>query len=186
MSGTIILATTQVRYNNNYSTKANFAPKANIILKDKELENNEFLFVITDTSNGVTNGYTEAARNDADGNIYFSNITFTRPGTYTYEIVQMSSDNPNIRVDNNKLLLTLILEDNEDGTMSIKSTYKYLNGSTSFMNLFSELPFIDENPAKKLNPNTADKTIYIILLSILAIIFIAIGRFVNVKKYKKI
>ena len=185
-SGTIVLATTQIIYNNNYATKANFAPKANVVLKDRTLENNEFLFLITDTSDGITNGYSEAVRNDADGNIYFSNITYTRPGTYTYEIVQMSTEDQSIIIDNNKLLLTLILEDNGDGTMSVNSTYKYLNGSTNFVNVYSTLPIIDEGSSKNINPNTVDKAIYMLLIGIVAIIFITIGRIINVRKYNKI
>ena len=173
-------------YNNNYATKANFAPKANVVLKDRTLENNEFLFLITDTSDGITNGYSEAVRNDADGNIYFSNITYTRPGTYTYEIVQMSTEDQSIIIDNNKLLLTLILEDNGDGTMSVNSTYKYLNGSTNFVNVYSTLPIIDEGSSKNINPNTVDKAIYMLLIGIVAIIFITIGRIINVRKYNKI
>ncbi len=185
-SGTITLTTTQVIFNNQYSTEANFAPKANIVLKDKELENNEFLFMITDTSDGITNGYSEVVKNDADGNIYFSNITYTRPGVYTYEIQQLSSDNPNIILDNNKLLLTLVLEDNGDGTMKVTSTYKYLNGSSNFVNQYSELPIIDEEVKHDLNPNTDDKTIYMLLIGLLAIVFITIGRIVNIRKYNKI
>jgi len=186
-TGTIILATTQIIYNNNYQTEANFAPKANIILKDKELENNEFVFLITDTSDGITNGYSDIARNDADGNIYFNNIKFTRPGTYTYEIQQLSSENPNIIIDNNKLLLTLILEDNEDGTMSITSNYKYLNGSANFINVYSEfLPIIDGESAHNLNPNTMDRTLYPLIISIMTVIFIIIGRIIRIRKFNKI
>ena len=186
ISGTIVIETTQIIFNNDYSTEANFAPKANIILKDKILENNEFLFLITDTSDGITNGYNEVVRNDADGNIYFSNITYTRPGVYTYEIQQLSSDNPNIIIDNNKLLLTLVLEDKGDGTMSVTSNYKYLNGSANFINVFSELPIIDEDNGHNMNPNTVDKTIYMLLIGIVAVVFIVIGRIINIKKYNKV
>lgn len=185
-SGSIILATTQIIYNNNYSTEANFAPKANVILKDKVLENNEFIFLITDISDGVTNGYNEVARNDADGNIYFTNIKYTRPGTYIYEIQQLTTENPNIVIDKNKLILTLILEDNEDGTMSVKSNYKYLNGSENFINAYSELPIIEDEVSRDLNPNTVDKTIYMLIIAFLAAIFIMIGRIINVKKYNKV
>ena len=99
----------------------------------------------------------------------------------------MSSENPNIIIDNNKLLLTLILEDNEDGTMSITSNYKYLNGSANFINVYSEfLPIIDGESAHKLNPNTVDRTLYPLIISIMTVIFIIVGRIIKIRKFNKI
>ena len=70
--------------------------------------------------------------------------------------------------------------------MSVNSTYKYLNGSTNFVNVYSTLPIIDEDSSKNINPNTVDKAIYMLLIGIVAIIIITIGRIINVRKYNKI
>ena len=99
----------------------------------------------------------------------------------------MSSENPNIIIDNKKLLLTLILEDNEDGTMSITSNYKYLNGSANFINVYSEfLPIIDGESAHNLNPNTVDRTLYPLIISVMTVIFIIVGRIIKIRKFNKI
>ena len=70
--------------------------------------------------------------------------------------------------------------------MSVTSNYKYLNGSANFINVFSELPIIDEDNGHNMNPNTVDKTIYMLLIGIVAVVFIVIGRIINIKKYNKV
>lgn len=179
--GSIDYEVTKVVFNNNYETKASFAPSAQVVLKDKELENNEFSFRITDVSDGVTQGYQETVTNDLDGHIYFSNINYTRPGTYQYEIEVINNGEKNINYDNNKLLLTLLLEDNEDGTMKVTSNYVYTSGLTNFVNTYSEEiiePVVEpiNNEKKNYNPNTRDSAIILTLISLIALLSIYLFR----------
>ena len=182
-SGTIGIGTTRVIFLNNYSTKASFAPQTKVVLNDKELENNEFTFVIK----ALDSDYKEEVSNDLDGNIYFKSIDYTRPGTYNYEIEMTNKTEPNIKYDTNKLLLTLVLKDNEDGTMSVTPTYRFLNGGTSFVNIYSEEPVINEETTKnsedaRVNPNTNDFLITIFVLLFVAIVSVILGK-TYIKKY---
>lgn len=183
-SGTIEIGTKKVVFLNNYSTKASFAPKAKVVLNDKTLENNEFKFRIKD----VDSDYVEEVTNDLDGNIFFKSIDYTRPGTYNYEIEVINTNEPNIKYDTSKLLLTLELVDNEDGTMSVTPTYKYLSGGTSFVNTYSEEPIIDEETSKQAvdpgyNPNTNDFMIGLIVLLFVTVVSVIIARLYKIKKY---
>lgn len=185
--GTIEEDTIQVLFNNSYQTIGEFQPEAVIQLENKGLENEEFQFMIRDISSGSSNGYTDYMRNDADGHILFSTISYYRPGTYVYEITQVAGTSNHIYYDLSKCLLTLQLEDNGDGTMKVvSSTYQYSDDRGAFLNRYSVDPIVKEeikNPEDS-NPNTHDRVVIIsILLGIVIVLFIVEGR-MHLKKYE--
>lgn len=192
-NGEIIVSTIKVLYRNLYETKASFIPKVKVQLNDKELINEEFSFLLTDVSDGNTAGFGLVATNDVDGNIIFKDISYTKPGTYKYEIVQVKGVSNHIYYDLTKCLLTLVLTDNGDGTMSAESAYKYLNEGDRFINTYSEKPIVSDtvvvpdngsNNGEINNPNTVDKKILLALIvGVLSTFFVIIHRLIKIKKF---
>ncbi len=158
--------TIQIDFKNNYVTCGEFTPTSSVALLDKELEDKEFTFMLKDVSSGVTAGYAEVVTNTLEGNLNFSTIEYTRPGTYTYEISQVRGEKNDIIYDLSKCILTVIFKDNGDGTMELVDlSYKFLNGKEYFENKYSSVPVTppvieDDNNQKEDipkddNPNTS-------------------------------
>lgn len=183
--GTTTDGNSQIKFNNKYVTSGSFAPSVKITLEGKELEDEEFVFMITDTSEGMTNGFTLTQKNNALGEIEFQNIEYSRPGTYTYEITQLSTNSNHIYYDTNKILLTVKLTDNGDGTMEVLGSYQYFNDEESFINRYSEEPIVSENEGEKVpqNPNTLDRTLLIVILFIIVSVLFVIERRVRQRRY---
>ena len=175
----------QVKFNNNYVTYGSFSPVAKVTLEGKDLEDQEFIFMIVDVSDGMTNGYTLVEKNNSDGEIEFADIEYTRPGVYTYEITQVSTNSNHIYYDNNKILLTVTLTDNGDGTMEVLGEYKYFNEEESFINKYSEEPIVPEEPQDEApkNPNTLDRTVLIGILFVIVLILFAVERRVRQRRF---
>lgn len=189
VSGTIGESSAQVIFENVYHTTTSYQPELRVILTEKEIENQEFTFVLKDMSTGSTNGYTEIIKNDENGSLDFSSITFDRPGTYIYHISQVLGVSNHIYYDGTKCILTLVLTDNGDGTMNAEYDYHYDNGNREFVNRYSVEPIVldpepieveDDNPK---NPNTIDYIIIIILGLVLIINILIIQRKTRVQKF---
>ena len=176
----------QIKFNNNYVTSGTFSPIAKVELEGKDIEAEEFSFMITDISEGITNGYTVMKRNNEDGEVLFGDIEYTRPGTYKYEIVQLSTNSNHIYYDTNKIILTVTLTDNEDGTMDVLGVYDYFNDEESFINKYSIDPIVPEEPPVVVpqNPNTMDKTVWVFILSLIAFALFVIERRVRKRRYE--
>ncbi len=192
-SGTIDVSTIKVIFENVYATTANFQPSVSVVLNEKELTDGEFEFTITGISE-QSSGYTETVKNDVDGSIDFSNITFNKPGTYVYQITQVKGVSNHIYYDQNPIILTLILMDNLDGTMGIESTYTFVDNQTAFVNTYSEEPIVPEiinvNPVTggngntgMGNPNTIDYIVAFIATLIGAVLVTFITRYFKYKRF---
>ncbi len=192
ISGVTVEGSKEIIFDNKYETKAVFTPKTNVTLEGKKIEKEEFTFKLRDVSSGSTNGYVNEASNDEKGNIVFDEITFTRPGTYKYEIVQLSNGSNNIVFDFTKIFLILNLTDNGDGTMEVLSAYEYENESDHITNKYSEKPVVvpdepkkeDENKEQNNNPNTNDRVRNIVILFVAIIILFFVERWVRYRRYK--
>ena len=150
-------ASIQILFNNNYVTSGEFTPSSAVVLLEKELELDEFSFMIKDVSEGITNGYVEVISNNEEGNLEFTTIEYTRPGTYVYEITQVKGDSNHIYYDLSKCILTVTLVDNGDSTMSVESSlYEYESGKDYFENTYSEEPIVPEYVVPDKNPNTEE------------------------------
>lgn len=191
-NGVITLSTKKVNFKNLYETKANFLPNFKMELQDKELTNDEFSFLIKDVS-AISTGYGEVVTNNLDGNIIFSSINFTKPGTYLFEITQLRGNSNHIYYDESKAYLELVLIDNEDGTMSVTPTYRYDNNFGKFINKYSESPIysdgtngtiIDKNTNNGINnPNTKDYFIIVIVIGMMSMLFFIVHRVIKVRKF---
>ncbi|MBQ8659746.1 MAG: hypothetical protein IJ475_02795 [Bacilli bacterium] len=193
-SGVIGEDSIQVMFKNNYETVANFEPSVSVSLTDKSLEENEFTFVITDISEGSTSGYTEMVTNSVDGTVNFKNITYTRPGTYVYNIGQVKGASNHIYYDLSNCVLTLNLVDNGNGTMSVTSSYVYENDVPTFINKYSEAPIVPEvvnpNPGNTntdtgtKNPNTVDKGFILVIVGVIVSILFVVVRRSKVQRFE--
>ena len=177
--GNVLDQTIQINFNNNYVTSATYTPSTLVTLLEKELENEEFTFIIKDVSPGITNGYMEYTSNDIEGNVLFSTINYNRPGTYVYEISQVKGDSNHIFYDISKSILTIVLTDNGDSTMTlVSSLYEYQNGKEYFENKYSIEPIVPEgnvdNSDVNKNPNTSPgvKRIMIVVGMIFFVLFL--------------
>lgn len=121
-------------YKDPDSTVANiFARK---ILKGRDLEGNEFEFLIQPTGN--TKGESYSVRNSGDGTVSFKEMTFTEEGTYTYRIIELhSSTLKYITYDNVPINVTVTVTRNSDGRlMSYVSYKKDSEVSNTFINTY--------------------------------------------------
>ena len=194
-NGTIDVSTKKVIFDTVYNTTANYQPSVNVILNEKDLTDGEFEFKIEDISE-QSSGYVETVRNDVDGLIDFSNITFNKPGTYVYQITQVKGTSNHIYYDESPIILTLVLADNMDGTMSVESNYTFVDNKTGFVNTYSEEPIVVVNPETNTNPansgsgyhgmgnpNTIDYIVAFVATLLGALLLTFIIRFVRVKKF---
>lgn len=196
-NGTIDVSTKKVIFDTVYNTEANYQPSINVVLYEKDLTDGEFEFKIEDISE-QSSGYNETAKNDVDGLIDFSNITFNKPGTYTYRITQVLGTSNHIYYDATPVILTLVLTDNMDGTMDVQSTYTFVDNRTTFVNTYSEEPIVNENTNNDTNtnpvtggsgnhgignPNTIDYIIALVCTLLGALFVTFIIRFIKVKKF---
>lgn len=176
-SGNTLDSTIQINFNNNYVTSGEFTPSSIVTLLEKELEKDEFNFMLKDVSSGLTNGYVEYVTNSLEGNLEFTTIEYTRPGTYVYEITQVQGDSNHIYYDLSKCILTIVLVDNGDSTMTVESAkYEYSNGKEGFENVYSVEPIVPpvvEQPEDTSNPNTSNRTTrYIVIVGMIILVSI--------------
>lgn len=194
-NSTIENNTTKVLFNNKYVTSGSYSPISNVTLIDKEIEVDEFSFLITDISEGSTNGYSELITNDSEGKLMFKTIKYNRPGEYKYVITQIKGDSNHIYYDSLKCYLTVILSDNGDGTMDVSYSYKYDGENKGFVNKYSfEEIFkdndvvIDSNVSNKeelMNPNTSSfRVMVIVFVSFIAIIILFVSGKVKLRKFE--
>lgn len=204
VNGTTIEGSKQVVFDNNYATSASYVPDISVVLEGKTLEEAEFEFKLVDVSSGSTNGYISKANNDTKGKVVFDEITFTKPGTYRYEIVQLNNGSSHIVFDFSKVILVVDLTDNGDGTMAVLGTYEYENEQNHLVNKYSKEEVkpqpdpetgdktdektvdkkSEEKKDDKENPNTSDRVVIISLLFITVILLFIVERLVKIRQDK--
>lgn len=187
-------------YKDPDSTVANIFVRK--ILKGRDLEGNEFEFLIQPTGN--TKGESYSVRNSGDGTVSFKEMTFTEEGTYTYRIIELhSSTLKYITYDNVPINVTVTVTRNSDGRlMSYVSYKKDSEVSNTFINTYDREseglpPEKDDNKESEglppernngaNNPKTGDQAdfmgnlIVMLLSSLGLVVFFSTGK----KKDKK-
>lgn len=107
-------------FNNSYETseaKAGLAAKKT--LTGRELKAGEFEFVLKNQSNEEV----ATAKNDKEGNIKFSELTFGKVGIYTYTISEVKGGDEDIIYDNLKVKVTIVVTDDGKGKLVAKVKY---------------------------------------------------------------
>jgi pilin isopeptide linkage protein/uncharacterized repeat protein (TIGR02543 family) len=101
----------------------------------KELSGNDFIFGVFDENGNIR----ASAYNNADGSITFPAIFFSKAGTVTYTVRELSTDGEGWVTDKNEYPVTIEVVDNGDGTFSI-STVRYTRGMPTFTNTYHYTP----------------------------------------------
>jgi len=94
--------------------------KVNKTLEGRTLKEGEFNFELVEDGNVVATG-----SNDADGNVVFSSITYTQPGSHVYTVREVKGSETGVTYDDHSYLVYTQITDNGDGTATF--TMKELN-----------------------------------------------------------
>lgn len=88
--------------------------KVNKTLEGRELKEGEFNFELVEDGNVVATG-----SNDADGNVVFSSITYTQPGSHVYTVREVKGSETGVTYDDHSYLVYTQITDNGDGTLGV-------------------------------------------------------------------
>ena len=135
------------KFVNTYTTSdITLTPMANKVLVGRELANGEFSFIITD-STGRTVSY---GTNDANGNIVFTDISFTAAGEYTFTMREVAGNLGGVTYVTEGVTFTVTVTDNGDGTLTAVANYPA--GGITFANTYSPNPVtVQPNAVKVLD-----------------------------------
>lgn len=112
-----------VGFTNSYAPAATSVTLgASKVLDGKNLEADEFTFVLTDEG-----GEQVTATNDANGMVVFPAIDHKEPGTYQYTIAEVKGDESDVTYDESEYAVTVTVEDNGEG--SLVATVAYEGGN---------------------------------------------------------
>ena len=95
--------------------------KVNKSLTGKELKEKEFRFELLEGSSVIATG-----TNDADGNVAFDKITYTKPGNHLYMVREVNQGETGITYDDQTYMIHTKITDNGDGTL--KAEHQVLAG----------------------------------------------------------
>ena len=107
-------------FNNSYGASKTPAPLAvKKTLTGRELKADEFEFTLTDQDGNVK----ETVKNDKDGNVKFSALSFDKAGTFTYKIAEKAGTATGITYDTKTITATVTVTDNGKGALEATVTY---------------------------------------------------------------
>ena len=86
--------------------------KVNKSLTGRELRDGEFQFELLEGSSVIATG-----TNDADGNVTFDKITYTKPGNHIYTVREVNQGETGITYDDQTYMIHTMITDNRDGTL---------------------------------------------------------------------
>ena len=107
-------------FNNSYGASKTPAPLAvKKTLTGRELKADEFEFTLTDQDGNVK----ETVKNDKDGNVKFSALSFDKAGTFTYKIAEKAGTATGITYDTKTITATVTVTDNGKGVLEATVSY---------------------------------------------------------------
>ena len=111
---TTVSGADSITFTNTYTTSdASVTFKGHKELLGRPLAADEFSFVLKDSSNNVI----ETVKNAADGSFSFSEIKFTKAGTYTYTVSEVKGSLGGITYDTTVYTVTVTVTDNGEGKL---------------------------------------------------------------------
>ena len=120
---------------NAYATSGSWTPDATKVLKGSQLANDQFEFMLLDAQGNVL----QTATNDAEGKVHFQTIQYTAEDhgkTFEYSIVEVNDSQDNLTYDNHTAKVSVTVEDNGDGTMTVTPVYGVGDEGNTFTNLW--------------------------------------------------
>ena len=100
-------------------------------LVGRDLEADEFLFLLVDTDGNVVG----TATNDADGSVTFPAITFPTVGTYTYTVYEVEGELEDVTYDSSLYVVTATVTDPHNGD-ALEVSWDCDDGSIVFTNTY--------------------------------------------------
>ncbi len=82
-------------------------------LEGRALADKEFSFTLT----GKDDGISETVKNDANGKISFTKITYTKAGTYAYTVKEEATDEAGVTIDSKIYNITVTVTDDGSGQL---------------------------------------------------------------------
>ena len=98
-------AAEEIKFTNAYSTKLPITGTK--VLANRALKEDEFVFTITEITEGVSDPFTAVAVNDKNGGFSFGEITYDKPGEYLYEVREIPGDDLDITYDGTVFTVTV-------------------------------------------------------------------------------
>ncbi len=106
-------------FKNTYDAKdAEVVLEGTKLLTGKALQNNEFDFELKAVTVGAPMPSSSVAKNDANGRFAFEKITFSKSGTYVYELVEKDGGIANYDYDESVYTVTVTVTDDSQGTLN--------------------------------------------------------------------
>lgn len=108
------------------------------VLTGRDLKEDEFSFELVE-GKGKDAKIVATGKNDADGNITMSKITYDKPGTHTYTLHEVKGNAGGVTYDDTTYTIETTITDKGDGTLEAKHV---LNGDkpATFENTYSATP----------------------------------------------
>lgn len=144
-----LVDTDEAEFENVYTAKSTkLALTAAKVLEGADLKAGQFTFKLSGGGVELT------ATNDANGQVTFSELSFTRAGTYTFTISEVNDGQRGVTYDETERKVTVTVEDDRLGNL-IASVNQEELAACVFRNAYTK----PEEPAKPSTPTTPTKFI---------------------------
>lgn len=102
-------------------------------LDGRDLATGEFTFELVDAEGTVV----AKGTNDVSGNVEIGEVTFTKPGTFTYTIREVNNRLGGVEYDSARYNVTAEVTDNGNGTLSVEWSFTNVDGTSVESIVFS-------------------------------------------------
>ena len=137
----------EAEFENVYTAKSTkLALTAAKVLEGADLKAGQFTFKLSGGGVELT------ATNDANGQVTFSELSFTQPGTYTFTISEVNDGQQGVTYDETERKVTVTVEDDRLGNLIASVSQEELEACV-FRNTYTK----PEEPAKPTTPATPTK-----------------------------
>lgn len=136
-TGTVVKdVTAHADFTNEYHAEpVKVTPEVKKVLVGRDLINGEFSFTMTVSGDGYELLGETTAVNDANGNVVFGSIRFTKTGTFTVTIKENNSQKGGIKYDTHSVIFTYVVKDDGNGKLYIDGGKPAVEGDTTFTNV---------------------------------------------------
>ena len=137
------------------ASPADVAIVAKKVLKGTTLTKGQFTFALKGTVNDEPVELT--ATNDAEGNVVFPNLEFTRAGTYTFTVSEVAGSEARVTYDKRTFTVTVEVADDGFGKLSAAVANDAPEGAMVFVNTYTPPATPPANPPA--TPTTPPATV---------------------------
>ena len=120
-------------FTNTYEASGSASLKAFKTLENRTLEDKQFIFELVNDKTGVP---MHTVYNDANGNIVFPAISYTKPGTYNYTIREIVRNEKGYTYDSSEKKAVVTVTDLDEGILATTVTYDGSEEIPEFVNKY--------------------------------------------------